>query len=216
MQTAIGIISYLPNDTIIRKVRIKRFQDLLKQCGMIFPETPVYVIAQNYQKADYALLPSSVHIIHYDKALGITNARKELRKTVINNDIDYCIMFDDDCILEGTLSDGTRFIELLKNNPNKYICHNNDTFKLCALSKHVLQLNEIPDVSVQDGTGAEDMAFMRILYKKYPELQIVGYNWGALREVSIWYGDRYSTWSQSNISELLKNTQKYIKTQLEK
>lgn len=214
MKIIIGVISYLPDDTKVREERLKRFQSLIKQCRSIFPELPIYCIAQNYKESDYNLIALNVNILHYDNVLGITNARKELIKVILDQGIDYCIMFDDDCVLEGTLNDGIRFIEMLKNNPNNYIFYRFDMFKLCAISNYILQNNKIPDLSVQDGTGIEDMAFSRILRKRYPELEIKDYNWGTIKETSVWHNDQYSTWDRYNIAELVKKSRVYIKNQL--
>lgn len=208
MNIFIGIISYLPDNKHIRQARINKCQELLNKLQVLFPTIPVIIVAQNWRGE--ISTPVNATISEYNK-LGILEARQTLRELFINSNYDYIIMFDDDCELQGTKQDADLFLELLKENPGCYVFTRQNMFKLCAISKEVYTQYQLPNLSVEHGTGIEDVAFCQTLKIKCPEKEINYY--GLLKEISNWtQGKDISTWDRKNIPTLLKNTQAYLKT----
>ena len=91
----IGIISYLPDEEDVRKVRIARLNDLIYSCNKTF-NLPIIIIAQNWKKEDRVNITQNCTIVFKDK-LGITLARETLRKYFIEKtQYSHMICFDDD------------------------------------------------------------------------------------------------------------------------
>ena len=96
LSKVIGIISYLPDDKYIRNKRIEKLNNLILKCNQLFPGIEIIIIAQNYQ--DYQPKGNSIRIVDFYKPLGITGARKALRRVFLDYCTkDYLIMLDDDC-----------------------------------------------------------------------------------------------------------------------
>ena len=128
---------------------------------------------------------------------------------------DYLIMLDDDCILEGKPEDGQRFLRILAANPGKYLKKDNE-FKLFAISRSLYEKYPLPPLEVEKGTGIEDFAFFTMLKSLAPKDEIKGFNWGGLKDASVWANDRTTSWDRSNFLQLFRNTQKYLAETLKK
>ncbi len=206
MEICIGIISYFP-DSPLRKKRVGRCKKLIEKCNEIF-SLPTLVVAQNWREE---IVSDNLEITVYTHALGITKARNELRRIFLNSRYDYIILFDDDCILEGDRESGKQFINFLQRNPDRYICGREKMFKLCAISREIFGEYPIPDISVEEKTGIEDLAFFEILEKSASEKKCEEYHWGNLREISDWGADfEISTWDRKDLGRLFDYTMDYL------
>lgn len=205
MNACIGIISYFP-DNEHRAVRIARCAALIAKCKEVFAGLPILIVAQNWRDEIPA---DGITVYPYAEALSIVGARKELRKKFLESGYDWIILFDDDCALEGTSGDGLRLLQALTQNPGKYLAKDNQ-FKLCAISRGIYSQFDIPALSVEAGTGIEDMAYFAILARSAPQARITGFEWGGLGDGSVWMNDAATTWHRQNIPQLVRNTKAYI------
>lgn len=105
-------------------------------------------------------------VIHYPKPLGITGARKELRKVFLESDYDYLIMLDDDCELEGY--SGAKYLRQIESNPGCFIEFNKTLLKLFAISREVFMKLDYDDISPEKGEGFEDRIFVNKLRNRFP------------------------------------------------
>ena len=141
MNIAIGIISYLPDDRKIRENRLYKLRMLLKKCEALF-NLPIILIAQNWK--DTSILNKSIIEYRYEEKLGITGARKELRKKFLESSFDYLNMLDDDCSIGG--SDASAYLKQIQNNPDCFIEFKKTLLKLFAISKKIFALQDFPDL----------------------------------------------------------------------
>ncbi len=116
MKICIGIISYFPYDEALRKVRLEKLDAVIKNCNFLF-NLPIMIIAQNWKNL-VCNLPN-VNVINYETKLGITGARRELRKKFLESEYDYIVMLDDDAKLIGTPEDARRYIHQIHEHPGK-------------------------------------------------------------------------------------------------
>ena len=80
LSKCIGIISYLPDNIEVRNRRKNKLLNLIFRCNYLF-NLPIIIIAQNYRETDSDIINfKNCQVINFEKPLGITNARKELRK----------------------------------------------------------------------------------------------------------------------------------------
>ena len=205
MNACIGIISYFP-DSKYRTVRAARCETLITRCREVFG-LPMVIIAQNWNN-EIAITEDMI-VESYNSPLTILGARQALRTHFLASNYDYLIMFDDDCVLEGTSEDGQRFLTALTKNPDKYLKKDNQ-FKLFAVSKDTYNRFPLPPLGVENGTGIEDMAFFAVLKHSAPEDEITGFEWGGLKDASVWRDDQATTWHRQNIPQLIQNTKRYI------
>jgi len=168
------------------------------------------IVAQNWNNE--IAVTEDMTVESYGLPLTILGARQALCTHFLASNYDYLIMFDDDCILEGTSEDGQRFLNTLSNNPNKYLKKDNQ-FKLFAISKNAYERFALPPLGVENGTGIEDMAFFAILKHSAPEDEITGFEWDGLKDASVWRNDQATTWHRQNIPQLIQNTKRYIQEQ---
>lgn len=134
----IGIVSYFPDDEILRNERQGYCFDLINKCQEVFKDVPIIVIAQNWQGRKI----EGATIYEYDK-LGIYKARNELKKIFLASEYDNLIMLDDDAILTGDEIDGRLYMKEVSNNPNKIGYFQGKFLKLCCIPKEVYK--NIPD-----------------------------------------------------------------------
>ena len=116
METCIGIISYLP-DNQSRLTRFIKLKELIKKCNNIF-DVPIIIIAQNWDDSNINSIKidtGKVIIYNYKNKLGITGARRMLRKYFLESKFDYLIMLDDDSVLVGNYSDGRKYLKQIEN-----------------------------------------------------------------------------------------------------
>ena len=200
----IGIVSYLP-DNEYREERVRRCKNLIAKCDEIF-NLPIVVIAQNWGSEI-----SSQNIIRLDyPKLGITSARKILWEYFRRSGFDWLICFDDDCVLEGSESDGNRLIDFLSQKDDGYLCGKKYEFKLCVFHKKIAFAVDIPNLDVELMTGIEDYGFFRILELKFSDKKIE-YDFKTLKETSCWADDKTSNWHRQGLAELIGKTNKYIR-----
>ena len=208
LSKAIGIISYLPDDVTIRSKRIDKLNSLLIRCNIIFPNIQIVIIAQNW-KDYYPYNYPNLWVVNFDKPLGITGARKALRRVFLDYcNKDYLIMLDDDCELKGT--SGVKYLEQIDNNPDCFIEFNKTLLKLFAISKTILSQVDYDEVNPEDGDGFEDRVFVNKIRKKFPDKQREFKNTG-ISEYSISTRDELSTWYKNqDIKKMLEKTNTLI------
>ena len=116
--TALQIpVSRIPNETTTSNVfRIEKLDAVIKNCNFLF-NLPIMIIAQNWKNL-VCNLPN-VNVINYENKLGITGARRELRKKFLESEYDYIVMLDDDAKLIGTPEDARRYIHQIHEHPGK-------------------------------------------------------------------------------------------------
>lgn len=179
LNICIGIPSWLPDDQKDRLQRINRLNRLIKQLSDLF-NLPIIFIAQNWK--DYK--PTYTNTLHIYQAskLGIMKARNLLRNKFLELGYDYLIMFDDDAIIECMGDANKQYIELLNKNPNgfcfidgngssKYTKYNDSQLNLCAISRHIYELEPLPKVDPQKSEAFEDRIWSTMLHFKYSALE---------------------------------------------
>ena len=206
MKLVIGIISYFPDDKEITSQRYRKLCNLLSSCRRLF-NLPVIIIAQNW-KSELVRVPWAT-IYRYEDKLGITGARKELRKKFLESDYDYLIMLDDDCEVIG--SSGTRYLETIYHNPGCFIEYNSTLLKLFAISKELFEQVDYDDVNPENGEGFEDRVFVNKLRNLFPDRRREFDERVGVEQHSESTADPLSTWYKGqNIKQMLKNTETII------
>ena len=202
----IGIISYLPDDREIRRQRIQKLEYLLSQCSYLFPNVSIVIIAQNWK--DYCPSNTGRNIwvaIDSEKPLGITGARKALRRVFLDYcNTDYLIMLDDDCQIAG--ASGNEYLKQIDDNPDCFIEFNKTLLKLFAISRYIFSKEDYEDINPENEEGFEDRVFVNKLRKKFPEAKREFKNTGLV-EISISTRDPLSTWyTNQDIKKMLDKT----------
>lgn len=203
----IGIISWLPDDTEARKVRISRLNQLLYHCVKMF-ELPIIIIAQNWKPGEI-VIDNSVTIYPYGK-LGITGARKVLREKFLESEYDKLLMFDDDFEMYTTVPQVKEFIQICK----KFDVVKYKDFLLngFCVSKEILKEFDYKDVSAENGEGFEDWILVSMIQNKYPVFT-VSHLGLAMHARSTMVNDKYSTWLNETIDkdDIDKKTREILK-----
>lgn len=206
LSKVIGIISYLPDDLEIRNYRKNKLLNLILNCNLLF-NIPIIIVAQNYKDEDFIHFKNCT-LYTYKNKLGITGARKELRKIFLKSNYDYLIMLDDDCELCG--NSGDRYLSQIDENPDCFIEFNKTLLKLFAISKNVFSQVDYDDINVEAGEGFEDRIFVNKLRKLYIDKRREFKN-TLIEQHSISTEDKYSTWYKNQDTEkMLENTFKKI------
>ena len=193
MKIIIGIISWLPDDQEIRKVRLDRLKKLIIRCRQNF-ELPIMIIAQNYNGDEFKEYPW-LNIFYYDK-LGITGARRELRKKFLESAYDYVICLDDDFELNPNKAGADQYLKNIHMRPNFFFEYENYLMNLCAISRWIFEKVDYDEnISAENGTGFEDWIFVSVIRKKYPNhyLKLSNLRLPAKSRREL-VGDKYSTW----------------------
>ena len=170
MTKCIGIISYFPEDKHLRKIRIDKLNELLQKCDELF-KLPIFIIAQNW-KEDVELVSltdSTITIYKYNMKLGITGARRELRRKFLDSDYEYLIMLDDDIHLIGNKQSADNYLKQIDNHPGDFGTFKQLTLQLFAISKDLFSKIDYPAGEVVDGDYFEDMWLIMALKKLYPD-----------------------------------------------
>lgn len=197
MKVTIGICSYFPDEENLRGVRIARLNNLIKQCNDLFG-LPIMIIAQNWKSIAIAegMTKAPIYVYKYDKPLGITQARRELKTKFLESDFDYLVMLDDDSYLKGTKQGAQVYLYDLLTNPDKFGVFKPSLIKLFAISKEVFKLIEYPEGGADDKDENkryfEDMYLTKALQKVYPEKEFK-FHRSELMEYSDSAWDEYST-----------------------
>lgn len=92
----IGIISYLPNDVLLRKKRLQCCLVTYKYLTKVFPKEVIYIVDQNYIQADRNLFGTNVKWWCMSSGIGPAKARNLILELFYKSDDDYCILTDDD------------------------------------------------------------------------------------------------------------------------
>ena len=202
MNKVIGIVSYLPDDKVIRDKRIKLLTNLIYKLDSIF-NLPIIIIAQNYQ--DFKIDSANCTCYYYPK-LGITGARKMLREVFLNTDYEYLIMLDDDCTIFGDNRAAKEYLKEIDNNPGMFYEFNSSLLKLFAIHRDLLEQVDFRDINPENGDGFEDRLFVNDLRIKFPEKRFI-LQVKKLREQSISTRDPLSTWyTNQDIKKMLEKT----------
>lgn len=189
MKKVIGIISYLPEDKKLRQFRQTKLELLLTQCNSLF-SLPIIIVAQNWTGQE--VVPANASVYRYEK-LGITKARKELRRLFLESEYDYLIMLDDDCVISGTVEAAKRYLATIDLHPQMYGTFKGTLFKLFAISKEMYRLVDFPELEAERGEIFEDIFLVSLLRKKWPEREFTLAGCG-LTETSDSAWDKNSTW----------------------
>lgn len=189
MNKVIGIISWLPDDEKMRKIRIERLNTLIVKCDELF-NLPILIVAQNW-KNDVKI--SSNCIIHkYDK-LGITGARIKLRELFLATTYEIIIMLDDDCEIAGNAA---RYLQQIEEHGVAYGTFGGTLLKLFSIHRDLFaQVNFDPDLNAENGDGYEDACFVGLLDKKYPDKHF-GFTRTGIADFSNSWNDTNSTWDK--------------------
>lgn len=172
----IGIVSWLPDDNTARKLRKERLNRAFAQIKKVFPDTPIMVISQNWYG-----YKAPCEIIQYDytQGLGILKARQTLVEEFRKLDCNYLIMFDDDAIIEYSEESLKEYNKKLEDNPNGFMFMSDENghyysaqLNLCAISKYILDRENIVDIDANKHEGYEDLVMANYLHYKYPEYEI--------------------------------------------
>ena len=212
MTKCIGIISYFPNDKKVRDVRTDKLKNLVKKCDDLFG-LPIIIVAQNWKEEDYNMFGDSNIIIYsYKSRLGITEARRELRKRFLESSYDYLIMLDDDIVLIGNKEAANKYIRQIDENPGKFGTFKQLTLQLFAISKEMFNLIDYPKGSPDSGDFFEDMWLIMALKKLYPDKHF-SFARGGLDPSGNAANDQYSTWyfKQFNKHHIGDNTRAMVK-----
>lgn len=210
LKKLIGIISYLPDDTNLRKYRFEILLWLLQSCYRF--NTDILIIAQNWSDNEINALKNKVKLDINNK-LGIVGARKRLRELFINSDYDYLIMLDDDCDIRANDKGISDYLAEIDSHPDCAIEFRGTLLKLYAISRYIYeQINFRDDVNAEDGTGFEDTIFVNDVRKRFPNnIYSFRCRYHGINEVSKYTGDNYSTWyKDQDIEEMLKRTHKIV------
>lgn len=212
----IGIISYFPDREPDRTLRIQRFKKLLGRLDQLFPEMPIYIIAQNWK--EFTLDKPNITLFSYPR-LGIVKARRVLREKFLESNYDYLIMLDDDAILVGEDSD--EYLRQIDANPDGALIKRWEysQLNLFAISRELYALEDMPDVDPEKDEAFEDVIFTSTLKAKYPR-KLKNFYEIELEDISFRYEGKDkvpSTWSnvkRRDWGKLRRNT-KRMKAEIE-
>lgn len=209
MSEAIGIISYLPDDPIVRNERKKRLSSLFSSIDELFGDIPILVIAQNWDKSVKA--PHGAVVWDYPTKLGIVGARNELRNRFVNSGHDWLIMMDDDCVLKHDGRGASEYLKAIRSRKEPGFGEANGTcLKLFCIHRDVISKQGFPELTPENDGVFEDWVFVSSLRKRFPELKFSVGGLGIWDE-SVGTGDSYSTWSSGKSpSEMLRRTKEII------
>ena len=201
LSKVITIISYLPDDEEVRKVRFSKLKTLLNKCNEVF-DIPIFILIQNYKKEEIEELSEIKNVTlsrNYGK-LGITGARKKIReKSLATTPYDYFILIDDDGVLEGTREGGRQYLETIDKHPGGYANFKNRQLKLFAISREVYSKVDYFDINPEDGVGFEDTIFIAKCDDMFREKRF-NFDYSIeLRDHSPGACDIYSTWWDRSI-----------------
>lgn len=201
-----GIISYLPDDELIRKARFEKLCKLIETCNQLF-NLPIYIVIQNYKdELEYLSRYKNVTVSENYSRCGIVGARKKLREWFLSSIYDCLIMLDDDCEIIGTREAAKQYIEMVESHPGYYGMFKGTQLKLFSIDKNIFAQVDFDNVNPESGEGFEDTIFVNRLKKKFPKR---GFSFciNGLKETSICTADTLSTWySTQNLKDMLAKT----------
>ena len=208
----IAIVSYLPDDSVIRNNRFNKLIALIDKCNELF-NLPIYILIQNYTDEEIGTVSSKNNVklsVNYPK-LGITGARKQLRLDCLATAYDYFIMLDDDSELEGERPDAVKYLEDIDGHPGCFANFKNRQLKLFAISKEILSAVEYADINPEDGVGFEDTVFIGRCDKYFGDRRF-RFRDSKLRDACLGAKDSDSTWWTPDVPlpEMLKRTRAIV------
>lgn len=113
------IISYMPNDEKLRKIRMNAHKLQIRNIKMITPNAKIYIIAQNYKDSEYINDPQITYK-KFPKGIGAGKARNTALKWLYDSDYDFGIINDDDIYLKPNNS-AINFFKDLEINSEEFI-----------------------------------------------------------------------------------------------
>ena len=210
LKKLIGIISYLPDDEKIRKLRFELLLWLLQSCYRF--NCDILIVAQNYHEEELEKLRNKV-ILDINDKLGITGARKRLREVFLSLDYDYLIMLDDDCDIRASDKGIQAYLSEIDEHPDSVLEFRGSLLKLYAISKSVYkEVDFRDDISAEAGTGFEDTIFVHDVRKKFPDkVRAFRCRYYGINEISKYTADPLSTWyTDQDLPEMLKKTKSIV------
>lgn len=120
----IGIISYLPNDLVVRPKRIDAHRKQLVRLNELYPSIDVVQMNQQYSDKDVekcnSILDNGLREVRHEMhgKLGISRARNNLLKIFYNSDYEFMMLMDDDTLIYPYY-DSSRFFDDLLNWADK-------------------------------------------------------------------------------------------------
>jgi len=168
-----GIISYFPNNDSqyhieTRRERSRRCSELLLKLEELWPDIDIMIIAQNWQDYKVPFTSNTTTVYHYDR-LGILGARKELRRKFLESTYDYLIMLDDDARIFA--NDSKKYMAEIDEHPDGFgvIRKKSAPLNMCAVSKYVYSVVDMPDVDPEKSEGYEDDLFVATCFAMFPD-----------------------------------------------
>lgn len=200
MNTVIGIISWLPDDTEVRQVRIERLNKLLLQLRYVC-DLPIFIIAQNWHGVEINMM-EKITIYCYGK-LGITGAREELRKKFVSSTYDWLLCFDDDFEISQSKSNFDRFIKNGTRFKDCFVEYENYLMNGCLISKYIATNYPFDtSISAENGTGFEDWIYVSLIKRNEPNKYMRLNNFGIIpKPRSAFVEDKYSTWQNDSTNK---------------
>ena len=173
LSKCIGIISYFPDDAKIREERKKRFNKLMYNINTYF-RLPVVIIAQNWRDNDFNVdYDYDIDIVKFNKPLGITGARIELRKKLLSLNYDYFILTDDDTNLTTISQEGVdQYLLEIDQHPRMFGLFHGHFQRFVAASKYMLGIMDLDFISNMESINGdlwEDVAYIEVYKKLYPK-----------------------------------------------
>lgn len=212
MKICIGIVSYFPDNLVLRAGRIRRLKELLLKLDQLFKSFPIIIIAQDWKNE---IVAKDNYLIYNYNKLGILAARRTLRAKFLASDFDYMIMLDDDAMIQ--CSDASEYIHEITTHPDQVgiFRHQRCPLMLLAISKFIYSQIDMPQIVAENGEGFEDDLFVATLIKKFPDNHYE-FSHKAIEETSFKYtgpGAVGSTWAANrkyNWQEMVAATTKRI------
>ena len=183
LKKCFGIISYMPEEQLIRDGRQACLVKLLNQLNELWPSVDILIVAQNWRDDIQPSLPeinNNLNIIECANKLSILGARQKLREEFLKLDYDYIIMLDDDAVISywtNALPD--EYLNALDEHPNGFAFVKNPATKpeiytyglaplnLCAISKTVYSQAPVADFNVELYEAEEDQIYSTLLHNKF-------------------------------------------------
>lgn len=187
---------------INREIRINKLCTLLDSCDKLF-NLPIIIVAQNWTNDELNKIKNhNVVLYKFNKALGIVGARKKLQKYFLASSFTHMIMLDDDIELKGSQDDGEKYIQQIKNNPNKAGFFMHLTLQLCCINKDIYSHISFPDGDPVKGDYLEDMWLILAIKKLYPNNYFIFNRYNLYPEANA-ANDPYSTWYHKQFNKSL-------------
>lgn len=151
----IGIVSYLPDDKEIRRVRSQRVTNLVKDLDTYF-KLPIILVSQNYQDFSLHVNHSKLIQYKYKNKLGFSGAREILRKIFINSEYTHMILFDDDVDIVHDQKAITSYLnEIYQNTAQFYYRPGWPEYYCCFEKEAYKRFSYKLDINPERGTGWE-------------------------------------------------------------